>query len=557
MPLVLRCLAFLLACCASLPAWCLNDAELNAALAARFQGDRSGVCVLAAVIDAKQVSRARFCANPPGRECRDGGPSFEAAFEIGSVSKTMTAFLVADLIDAGRWSLDDPIAKHLPEGTVVPRQGERQILLRDLLTHSAGLPRLAPGVAMPQRADPYATHTEGEVLAALGRVQLNEPIGSKSAYSNFGMMVVSIAVARAWRNELPDLDAVLRQRLFGPLGMRHSYINAVPAGQVVAQGHVASGTPTPAWRMATNLAGVGMVHATLDDMVTYTRASLGLTDTPLRGRLRATHQPLAHGHGMNWFIAPVQGRNVVQHGGVTGGFNSMVAMLPEQGRGVVLLADTDISANDGLTTLAHSLLGLGVSVPTARLAQPIPPELLVALPGHYELAGLHARVWVDEGHMMGQADGQPAFELLYDSRGDFYLARQVTTRLRPILENGEVNRFTWRQGGVVLEGTRQGHAPALGIQRPEWQAWAGEYRINPRFAVRVYELQGRLKLQGTAQPAIDVEVTGPDRIEAKAVGAVLEFHRNDRNEVIGATLRQNGQVLPATRSALPGAAKAP
>jgi len=54
----------------------------------------------------------------------------------------MTAFLVADLVAAGRWSLDDPIARHLPAGTRVPRQGERQILVRDLLTHSAALPPL-------------------------------------------------------------------------------------------------------------------------------------------------------------------------------------------------------------------------------------------------------------------------------------------------------------------------------------------------------------------------------------------------------------------------------
>ena len=46
----------------------------------------------------------------------------------------MTAVLVADLIESGKWSLDDPLAMHLPPGTPVPRQGERQILLRDVGT---------------------------------------------------------------------------------------------------------------------------------------------------------------------------------------------------------------------------------------------------------------------------------------------------------------------------------------------------------------------------------------------------------------------------------------
>ena len=104
----------------------MTDAELAQRLQARFAGDRTGLCVAAAVIDGAQVARAHVCAKPRA----DGGPGDDAAFEIGSVTKTMTAALVADLIQSGRWSLDDPIAKHLPPGTVVPRQGERQILVQ-------------------------------------------------------------------------------------------------------------------------------------------------------------------------------------------------------------------------------------------------------------------------------------------------------------------------------------------------------------------------------------------------------------------------------------------
>ncbi|MCH8857920.1 MAG: serine hydrolase, partial [Proteobacteria bacterium] len=118
---------------AALPA---DATDLSRRLAARFEGDRTGACVAAAVIDRDQVLRAQACAGTRS----DGPPGENAAFEIGSITKTMTAYLVADLIEQGRWSLDDPIARHLPAGTVLPRQGDRQILVRDLLTHTAGLP---------------------------------------------------------------------------------------------------------------------------------------------------------------------------------------------------------------------------------------------------------------------------------------------------------------------------------------------------------------------------------------------------------------------------------
>src|SRR5256885_5272360 len=137
----------------------LTEAQIAGNLEARFQKDRSGVCVVAAVVEGKQVARSRYCAKP-----RDE-PGFDTAFEIGSVSKTMTAFLVADLIEQGKWSLDDPIAKHLPSSVKIPRQGERQILVRDLVTHSAGLPGLASRFRPADAKNPYANLSEEDLLA--------------------------------------------------------------------------------------------------------------------------------------------------------------------------------------------------------------------------------------------------------------------------------------------------------------------------------------------------------------------------------------------------------
>jgi CubicO group peptidase (beta-lactamase class C family) len=131
---LLRTLAAMGLVALSSTATAVTDQDVGTRLEARFRNDRTGACVVAAVVEGAQVARATYCARPRA----EGGPGLDAAFEIGSVTKTMTAFLVADLIDAGKWSLDDPIARHLPPGTPVPRQGERQILVRDLVTHSSG-----------------------------------------------------------------------------------------------------------------------------------------------------------------------------------------------------------------------------------------------------------------------------------------------------------------------------------------------------------------------------------------------------------------------------------
>lgn len=518
---------------AAMPA---GDADVEKLLAARLDGDRTGACVQAAVIEAGKVWRASRCAGTR----KDGPPAADAAFEIGSVSKTMTAALVAGLVDAGRWSVDDPIARHLPEGTVVPRQGERQILVRDLLTHTSGLPALPADMQGGTQTDPYARLTEAGLLASLGKTPLTRPIGSQAAYSNFGMMVLSLAVARSLGG---DLEAALREQLFQPLGMDKAYI-ARPSGGAAAQGHLPDGTPAPAWTIATNLAGVGMVKATLDDMVRYARAQLGDGPAALVAQLRRTQQPLAHGFGMNWALPQVQGRALVAHDGGTGGFASIVMLEPAARRAVVVLADTALTDLGGVGDVALALLGVPQDL-RPRRAVDTPAALRQALAGDYELGPMRLKIRDADGRLMAQAPGQPAFELRHDSRGDFYpLGFAALLRPEPPAAGQPVARFTWHQGGGVMQARRVGLVEAPpSISNPAWKDWAGEFQLAPQFSLRVFEHEGRLMVQGSGQPAIAAEVTGTDRIAIKAVGAVVEFERDASGQVAAAVLLQGGQRL--------------
>lgn len=517
-----------------------SDAAVEKLLTTRLDGDRSGACVQAAVIEQGKVWRASRCAGTR----KDGEPAAGAAFEIGSVTKTMTAALVAGLVDSGRWSLDDPIARHLPEGTAVPRQGERQILVRDLLTHASGLPALPPGFQPANPADPYASLTEAQLLAALAKVQLTRPIGAHPEYSNFGMMVLSLAVARSLGG---DLEGALREQLFKPLGMSTAYVTK-PTGAAPAPGHLPDGTSAPAWGIATNLAGVGMVKASLDDMVSYARAQLGDGPPALVAQLRRTQQPLAHGFGMNWMLRNLQGRALVMHEGGTGGFSSLVLLEPVARRAVVVLADTALTDLGGLGDLGSALLGLPQDLQPRR-AVDAPVALRKAIAGEYELAGMKLKIWDADGRLMAQASGQAAFELRHDSRGDFYpLGFSALLRPEPPAGGQPVARFSWHQMGGTMEGRRVGlvEAPPT-ITNPAWRDWAGEFQLAPQFSLKVFERNGKLMVQGSGQPAIAAEVAGSDRIEVKAVGAVVEFERDAGGKVVAAVLLQGGQKLRGAR----------
>jgi CubicO group peptidase (beta-lactamase class C family) len=119
------------------PALAMSDGDLQEAVGRRFKGDRTRACIAAAVIDNGAIAKAYVCADAQAQRPYDD----RTAFEIGSVSKPITAALLAELILRGEVKLDDPIAKLLPSGTIVPSFEGRQITIGHIVTHTSGLPR--------------------------------------------------------------------------------------------------------------------------------------------------------------------------------------------------------------------------------------------------------------------------------------------------------------------------------------------------------------------------------------------------------------------------------
>lgn len=548
------------ACAASAPAAAAGEAPptaLAAALRARLDGDRSGACWAAALIDGERVQRAYACVDP--RQVSRIGP--DAAFEIGSISKTMTAALLAELIRTGRASLDDPLADYLPAGARVPAFEGRPIRLRDVVTHRSGLPALPPGVALDP-ADPYARLDIAALVGALARVELSAPPGRDFAYSNYAMMLLSYAVAHRAGS---DYETLLRQGLLQPLGMRGAYVDRRPEGVREVAGRLPNGQATPAWRFGADLAGVGGVRATLDDMVRYAQAGLALApatgeDAPAVAAVQQTLQALPGEPpmGMNWMLLEHDGRTLAEHAGGTGGFSSYLALDRSRGRAVVVLSDTSLTATGGLAGFGRHLLD--PSFPAERARKPAKPDaaLLDRLAGDYSLAGLATTLRRRGDALTVQAQGQPEFELGYDDHGDFY-PLQFDALLRPVRGGDGRDAFVWNQGGGSMAAQRSAPAaappanaaanaapaPAPAAQR--LGDFVGDYPLAPGFVLAIRERDGALYAQATGQGALRLLAEGAERFRTEGVDARIEFQRGGDGKIVALTLHQNGQALHAPR----------
>ena len=507
----------------------------------RLRGDRSGACFAVAVINA-DVQRAFVCADADD----EGRIGPDSRFEIGSISKTMMGALLADLIRAGKANLDDPLADYLPRGARVPEFEGQPIRLRHIVTHSSGLPALPPGFA-PARADnPYAGLRAKDLLRALREVRLDQPPGSGFQYSNFAAMLLSYAIARRAGE---DFDRLIEARLFEPLGMTHAGASRISRAGTNAQGHLPGGRPTPAWTMREDLAGVGGVRATLDDMVAYAQGQLGRGEGEALAAIELSQQPVEAGPrrlGMHWILAPLDGRDVLVHEGGTGGFSSFMAVDRGAGRAVVVLSDTALTSLGGLGDLGLHLLDARLPLGKPRRIEPAPTDLVQALAGRYELAGgLRMELRAVEGGLEIQAAGQPSFEMGYDSAGDFFPIA-FDARLQP--QRGATGMsFVWHQGGAANSARRLDAVAPTPPADLDLGQYEGEYRLAPQFSITFSLREGVLHAQGTGQPALPLVYAGPDTFVMERVGAEMRFERDASGALVAMRLLQTGADQRAER----------
>jgi serine-type D-Ala-D-Ala carboxypeptidase/endopeptidase len=540
----------------TMSAFAMSDDDLRAALEQRFKGDRTGACVAAAVIDNGATASAYFCADPKSERPYDE----HTAFEIGSVSKTMTAALLAEFIARGEVALDDPLAKLLPPGTSVPSFNGREITIGDIVTHTSGLPSFP--WRMADMNNPYAALTEQDLLGSLAATQLTRTPGSQWEYSNFAMMVLSYALAK---RSGKDYETLLHERLLAPLGMNDTYIAKRPPQVRLAQGHLSNALPAVPWDFPIDMAGVGGVRATLPDMVRYLEGQLGTRESEITPALARTQQQVArvggHTMGANWeILSTANGHTIVFHGGGTGAYSSFVAFDRAAKHAVILLTDTALTALGGFGTLWRHLLDPSVPIGGPRLVAIADAKLIDALVGRYRLQGGLGMDLRHKGPVQTsdasfdvltiQADGQGEFEMGYDSAGDFY-PLQFDAVLRPKRKADGTYIFTWFQLGAALEAERiSTPAPVVTKWTPteaQLKEYDGNYPLAPTFALRVFSTGVKLFVQGSNQGPLEVASVDKDIFVAERVGAEIDFERDPNGKVIALTLKQRGQVLRGER----------
>jgi serine-type D-Ala-D-Ala carboxypeptidase/endopeptidase len=272
------------------------------------------------------------------------GVAPDAVVELGSITKVVTAVALADMAEEGLIGLDDPLSAHLPAAAALRRRGGREVTLADLACHASGLPSRPPGMlpgALLRRDDPWGSISASGLKESLARVRPRRAPGGAARYSNLGAALLGMALCRRAGSGYEDL---VRSRVLAPLGMDETGVHP-PAALLprVAQGH---SPPRPAGAALDDGRdrGGGSAHghrgrpaAPRPRRRAAARLAPGTGDRPEPGAAGA-HGTGAPGRPRLDDLAAAGRAPAVWHNGGTGGFRTMVAVVPDRATGAVALA---------------------------------------------------------------------------------------------------------------------------------------------------------------------------------------------------------------------------
>jgi CubicO group peptidase (beta-lactamase class C family) len=271
----------------------------------------------------------------------------DTLFGIGSITKTFTALLLQDMVDRREMRLHDPVANYLPHSVKVPEFCGRQITLLDLATHTSGLPLFPDNFDTNHLDEPWAGYSVEKLYAFVSGCRLNWKPGTKYEYSTVGMALLGQAIARKAGT---NYEALVLTRICQPLGMASTRITLTPTlTERLARGYKSgSAVPTPDWGVL--MAGAGL-HSTANDLLKYLSANLGLNHSELTPLMEKTHAARFHAYlstdndlhtdvALGWMVTSGLRGEIIQHGGLSGGFISFVGFDPNWRHGVVVWSNS-------------------------------------------------------------------------------------------------------------------------------------------------------------------------------------------------------------------------
>ncbi len=302
---------------------------------------------------------------------KNNTPTNQTIYDIGSVTKTFVGTLMAKAALEGKLSLEDDIRKYLDGDYSNLEYDQRVIKVKDLITHTSGLPKFLPLSVMEEFEEmnetladriskKTSTYTKQDFLKDLKKIKIDTVPGFKYAYSNAGAELAAYILERAYG--IP-FERLLEEKLFQTAKMTSSSIHLTKAKEkTYANGYGDFNNPTPA--METPLwGGSGFGKSTMSDLLNYIKYHISDDAVAQKSHQVLFDKEIIRGDpkkkiGYMWELNTDDdfGAYISHHGGAFGVQNWML-VFPEEEIGISVVTNQSGRRTAGkLATVLNGIL---------------------------------------------------------------------------------------------------------------------------------------------------------------------------------------------------------
>ena len=506
------------------------------------------------------------------KSLKTGEPVDEnSIFEIGSISKTFTGILLANMVLKDKMELDDPLQKYLPEGVTASIRNGKEITLAHMANHTSGLPRMPSNFNPANPNNPFADYSEEQLYYFLSNYELPRDIGSQYEYSNYAMGLLGHILAL--ENNM-SYEELLAKVITEPLGLKQTGITLTPVmKENLAMGH-SGGIEVENWDLTT-LAGAGAIRSNALDMLKYLEANMGIVKSELYPAMQLSHknsrtekaEPIV---GLGWHTMVFDDAEIVWHNGGTGGYRTFAGFVKGENKAVVVLSNSNAGVDD---------IGIHLLHPESPL-QSTKPSIAIKIKNEIDAHGLDAglKTYADlkktnasefdfEESRLNElgylylntseiekalaifklnTEVYPNSSNVFDSYGEAFMKngneiKAVENYKKALALNpGNLNAIEkLKELGVDSENL----IPEVVVEEEILKTYLGDYELMPNFILTVTKSGSQLMTQATGQPMLPVFPKSENVFYLKVVEAQLTFNKNEDGEIESVTLNQNGQEI--------------
>ncbi len=344
----------------------------------------------------------------------------DTPYRVGSVSKPFTSLLLMILVELGLIDLDSPVQDYLPEFQPTNKSGKK-ITLRQMLSHRSGLVREGPVGNYFDDSSPSLA----DCVKSLNKTELVYEPGSTTSYSNMALATAGYVAERTVKEEFAKQ---IQRKLLDPMGMEGSSFRLTPGiskklPKAPMWTYIGREFPAPIFDFG--FLPAGNLYSSVNDQAKFLKflfaGGVGPNGRVLKKetlesmyKIQFPEKGAKSGFGLGFFVAEMDGKRVIRHGGAVYGFSTEFRALPDDKIGVIVCSSKDDS-NAVTSRIAEAALKTmlaarkGGPLPKLENSTPLDPAVASSLAGRYRsyvVDPANKGRWLDKTIDIHERDGK-------------------------------------------------------------------------------------------------------------------------------------------------------